>query len=181
MKYNFRLEKFCPKTVSTSLDLRKTWKKGQTLNSMCKLSPCSKMKKGHLSNQHEKLYRLKGGVKETLGNWLTLIFFTNLKINWKKINQKLKDFWHENIRKLNIWKGDTIELVATPRWNQSNNGTQAKMKKVGRLKIPQAINMEMGRKNLKSWGGISFSFFLIWAFSLGVEALTYDSWTIACK
>ena len=44
--------------------------------------------------------------------------------------------------------------------------------KVGLLKMPIAHKIEMGRKNLKSCGGINFSFFLICALSLGVSALT---------
>ena len=44
-KYIFRLQKFYPKTVASSLFFRKPRKKGQTLNPLCKLIACPKQEK----------------------------------------------------------------------------------------------------------------------------------------
>ena len=51
----------------------------------------------------------------------------------------------------------------------------AKAMKVGRLKNPIPHKIDMGRKNLKSWGGIRFSFFMISTFSLVVSAFCLAS------
>ena len=74
IKYNFRLKKFCPKTVLSNFFLRKTRKKGKTLNSKSKLSAFPKQEKRPFFESAWKTPSIKDGVKETLGNWPTLTY-----------------------------------------------------------------------------------------------------------
>ena len=73
---SFGSRSFIPKLLRPAFSFESPGKKAKLWTHCASWLIVLNKKKGHFWNQHEKLHRLKDGVKETLGNWPTLLMIS---------------------------------------------------------------------------------------------------------